>query len=371
MLQAQHVHIIAFDVPSPPDYGGVIEVYYKIESLVKAGIKVHLHSFIYGRQVSKRLAEMCEQVHYYPRKLNPLKLLDSKPFIVVTRSDESLLRNLVKDDYPIIFEGLHTCFFLAHPMLRERKKVVRLHNIEHEYYNGLAALEQRRLKKWYFNREAKRLDFFERVLDFADIIACISEGDFSNYRQLFGSKVHYLPCFHGNKEIRTEVGTEKFLLYHGNLSINENVVSVDFLMTVFGNKTYKIVIAGKHPSKQLEKQLSIYPNFKLVKNPNNAEMSRLLKTAHIHLLPFQIQCGAKIKLVNALFNGKFIITNSKGYDNTLNTISYANTEKEWLEVANRMYGMEFSTQDMEDKTAFLNKTFNNELNIQKLIALCS
>ncbi|MBX7225722.1 MAG: hypothetical protein K1X55_06810 [Chitinophagales bacterium] len=142
MLQEQHVHIIAFDVPSPPDYGGVIEIYYKIACLVNAGVKVHLHSFIYGRQVSKRLAEMCEQVYYYPRKLHPLKLLDAKPFIVATRSDETLLRNLVKDDYPIIFEGIHTCFFLAHPMLRERKKLVRLHNIEHDYYSSLAALEK-------------------------------------------------------------------------------------------------------------------------------------------------------------------------------------------------------------------------------------
>ncbi len=38
-----HLHIIAFDIPFPPDYGGVIDVYYKIKTLSEAGVRIHLH----------------------------------------------------------------------------------------------------------------------------------------------------------------------------------------------------------------------------------------------------------------------------------------------------------------------------------------
>ncbi|MBX7225717.1 MAG: glycosyltransferase [Chitinophagales bacterium] len=367
MLQEQHVHIIAFDVPSPPDYGGVIEIYYKIACLVNAGVKVHLHSFIYGRQVSKRLAEMCEQVYYYPRKLHPLKLLDAKPFIVATRSDETLLRNLVKDDYPIIFEGIHTCFFLAHPMLRERKKLVRLHNIEHDYYSSLAALEKNLFRRWYFRREAKRLAFFEDVLGFADIIACISEADKHYYLSKYGKKVHYIPCFHANKEILPTKEEASFFLYHGNLSVNENRASVEFLLDTLGNEPYKIIIAGKNPSKHLVAKIGQYPNVELRKNPNQEEMLHLLRTAHIHLLPFQIQCGAKIKLVNALYSGKFIITNTT--ENTgLSTVFYANTHEQWKDMIKQVYPMKYSSLHEKERMEYLRR-YDNQKNTQALISL--
>ena len=41
----KHLNIIAFDNPYPPIYGGVIDVYYKINELAKLGIKIHLHYF--------------------------------------------------------------------------------------------------------------------------------------------------------------------------------------------------------------------------------------------------------------------------------------------------------------------------------------
>ncbi|MEI7802398.1 MAG: mannosyltransferase, partial [Bacteroidota bacterium] len=42
------LHIISFNVPYPPDYGGVIDVYYKIKALKEAGVKIHLHCYEYG-----------------------------------------------------------------------------------------------------------------------------------------------------------------------------------------------------------------------------------------------------------------------------------------------------------------------------------
>ena len=38
-----------------------------------------------------------------------------------------------------------------------------------------------------------------------------------------GEKVHYLPAFHAHKEVESLVGSNNYALYHGNLSVNENI----------------------------------------------------------------------------------------------------------------------------------------------------
>ena len=47
MLKA--INIISFDVPFPANYGGVIDVLYKLKYFHQKGIEVHLHCFEYGR----------------------------------------------------------------------------------------------------------------------------------------------------------------------------------------------------------------------------------------------------------------------------------------------------------------------------------
>ena len=62
------LHVVAFDIPYPPDYGGVIDVYYKLIALQKKGIKISLHCYEYGRQHREELTKICSEVFYYPRK---------------------------------------------------------------------------------------------------------------------------------------------------------------------------------------------------------------------------------------------------------------------------------------------------------------
>ena len=46
----KHLHIVSFDVPWPANYGGVIDVFYKVKALSAKGIRIHLHAFEYGRE---------------------------------------------------------------------------------------------------------------------------------------------------------------------------------------------------------------------------------------------------------------------------------------------------------------------------------
>ena len=128
------VHLVSFNVPYPPDYGGVMDVFYKITSLKKQGIGVILHCFTYGRSRSRTLENECLRVYYYHRNLNLFYLIRKRPFIVLSRENKKLLENLKADNHPVIFEGLHTTAYLGEPSLEGRMTMVRTHNIEHLYY---------------------------------------------------------------------------------------------------------------------------------------------------------------------------------------------------------------------------------------------
>jgi len=72
-LRELDLHIVAFDVPFPADYGGVIDVFYKAKSLNDLGLRIALHVFDYGRGRQAGLEKIAAEVHYYPRKNNLLK----------------------------------------------------------------------------------------------------------------------------------------------------------------------------------------------------------------------------------------------------------------------------------------------------------
>ncbi|MBK6399036.1 MAG: hypothetical protein IPF75_12445 [Bacteroidetes bacterium] len=92
-MSSDHLHIISFDVPYPADYGGVIDVFFKLKALHEAGIKITLHCFEYGRTEQKELEKYCKKVYYYPRKNSRSLLFNTLPYIVLTRSSDQLKKD--------------------------------------------------------------------------------------------------------------------------------------------------------------------------------------------------------------------------------------------------------------------------------------
>ena len=144
-------------MPFPANYGGVIDVYYKLKALHSLGVKITLHCFEYGRERSLELNKVCKEVHYYKRNIYKNPYSGNLPYIISTRNNSELLEKLLQDQHPILFEGLHTTFYLNHPSLASRTKFVRTHNIEFEYYRNLEAVESNYLKKLFFKKETERL----------------------------------------------------------------------------------------------------------------------------------------------------------------------------------------------------------------------
>ena len=297
-------------MPYPPDYGGVIDVFYRIKALHSLGVQIKLHCFTYGRAQAAELEKYCVEVHYYQRRLYRSLLFKKEPFISVSRQSSELLENLKRDNSPILFEGLHSCHHLKDPALANRKKMIRMHNVEHLYYAGLAQVEKNPFKRWYFLTEARKLKHFELILDKAAVVFAISHSDQKYFFHRHSNAV-YLPAFHANEEFTAPIDRQSFAFYHGNLGVGENNEACLYLCDkIFPGLPFKLIIAGNNPSSELRKICENLPNVDLRTNLSPEEIRGMVQAAQLNILPTFQSTGIKLKLLYALFNGGQILVNS-------------------------------------------------------------
>jgi hypothetical protein len=374
-----HLHIVSFDLPYPPDYGGVIDVYYKIRFLHEAGVKVHLHYFRYGKErcdeASCRtgLERYCESVNAYPRKTGWRSFFSMKPYIVYSRRSEGLITNLLADDHPILFEGLHTCYYLDDPRLKGRRLVYRESNIEHEYYRHLASAERSWIKKLYFIVESAKLKRFQQALRHATVMLTVSQSDSDYLRQQFpGMEVTNIPSFHRDNEVTSVPGNGGYILYQGNLSVPENVAAAEYLLEkIWQPGLPALVIAGKDPAERLKRMAAKHTNVQIIANPDDDTMFGLLRDAHINILLTFQPTGLKLKLLNALFNGRFCLTNRAMLTGTgLQTLcTIAGSPKEFREEIVRLSGLSFTEADKAARRELLLRNYSNAVNGEMILKM--
>ncbi len=370
-MSDKHLHIISFNVPYPANYGGVIDVFYKAKALAGAGVKVHLHCFEYDRKRAPELEQLFHSVDYYKRNISKKYLFKRYPYIIETRNSARLVENLLKDDYPILMEGIHTSMLLLEKRLKNRKRLVRTHNIEHDYYTNLSRAETDPFKKYYFYTEAGKLKKFEKVLASADHLVAISQKDFQHFSKRF-KNVSYIPAFHPHKKVESLTGQGSYVLYHGNLSVPENSDVVRFLLTeVFNDLNIPVIIAGLNPSRTLQNMAGELSNVKLVANPNDENLKNLIKQAHVNISITGQATGMKLKLLNALYNGRFCVVNDKMLSgNGLDVLcEVANDVRSIKKQIVRLMQREFTLEMKDSREATLTKLYNNGNNVARLIEL--
>lgn len=317
------------DVPFPPDYGGAIDIFYRLKALYELGWKIHLHCFEYGRGKQKELEKYTEKVTYYRRKRTVTDWLNKLPFIVQTRRPKELILNLEKEDGAILFEGLHTTFFLADDRLKNRHKIVRTHNIEHEYYRKLATSTKGWKKRFYLS-EAKKLEKYEPILAKANQILAINTKD-ATYFKKWNKNVSLLPPCFPKTELKELKKTENYVLFHGNLSVEENIRAVRWLIkNVFPIRGIELKVAGRNPSKKLKEELNSVGAL-LIANPSETTMGELISNARVHTLFSDQSTGVKLKLMYALQSSGHVIVNpTMLYGTDLqNYCTVVNSPKEW------------------------------------------
>lgn len=364
------MHIIDFTVPYPADYGGVIDLFWKLPALQQQGVHIHLHCFDYGRGRQAALQQYCAEVNYYDRSKFSLSSL---PSIVATRKNEELLQRLLQDNYPIFMEGIQSTYLLQDERFTQRRKFVRVHNVEYQYYHELYKSASGLIDKIYFARESNLLKKYEhKIATKATAYWSVTEKDAVTYRTEFNCKnIDHLPLFLPNNwEVTGKPGIGNYCLYQGDLSVPANAKAVEWLVKeVFSTVEIPFVVAGKNPSKKLEDLLHKQNHTCLVPNPSLADLQDVVAKAHINILPSFSSSGIKLKLLQALYQGRHCLVNQPTIEGSgLDSFcELANTAKEMQEKLTWLYTQPYSEEQAEQRLNTLPSLFNNTANAQQMV----
>lgn len=316
-MQKKELHIVSFDNPFPPNYGGAIEVFYKIKALHEIGYTIYLHCFVNSiPQQTPELDAIVSEVYFYKNSHNLFYLFSKIPFSVLTRNNKELLNNLKKNKAPILYEGLKTAYSFEDKELKNRIKVVRLHNLEQDYFKGISVSENNWIKKGLYFLESKKYERYESKLQHFDRVLALSK--FEN--EYINSKFHnssYIPVFHGNEEVEIVEGLGKYALYHGDLRTSDNRKVAKYLIEVFKEMDYKLVIASGSKEKFVRKLIGNTQNIEFVFLKDFEMLKQLLGEAHINLILSFQRSGTKLKLLNSLFRSRFCIINENIIDDEI------------------------------------------------------
>lgn len=370
-MKNNKLHIVSLDVPYPADYGGAIDIFYRIKALHELGYEITLHVFEYGRGKQIELDKYATVI-YYKRKRSLISAFSTRPFIVQSRKSNELLRNLLKDKAPILFEGLHTTWYLENKEIRERKTIVRTHNIEHEYYIGLKK-NSSYFKKLFFKREARKLEKYQDHLKHATFILAIKESD-AEHLSKYNPNVYVLPA--SIPEIKGKfTKVQRYALFHGNLSVPENEKAAIWIIQTLKSvldPTFPLRIAGKNPGKKL-KLLCKQEEIELISNPSEERLFNLIQEAQIHVLYTSVPSGIKLKLLNCLHSTGHILVNSEMVTGT-SIEQFCTVAPDSKSYKRHFIGLQntmLSEDEFEERADFIFRNFNNKKNCKTIRDLLS
>ena len=365
MPNSNQLHIVSFNIPYPPNYGGIIDVFYKIKELHQLGIKIYLHCFEYDRPQQKELEKYCEKVFYYKRASKAKSVFSAIPYIIKNRENQFLTDQLKKIEAPILFEGLHTTFPLTKTTFNS-KIYIRAHNIEHDYFKGLAKSETNVFKKIFYLIESFKLKKYEPILNKVAGVFSISPFEQEYFTSKYGKKCRYISAFHNAKYLENQETKGGFILFHGDLRISDNIKAALFLINVYKNSSFKLVIASSNKSSIIN-EINKHKNISFETIDTKKELESLFREAHINTLVTFQKTGIKLKLLNALYQGKFIIANTKMIADTglENLCELANTKEQMLQKTRFLFSKEFSETEIEKRKEQL-KSFSPSLSAKKI-----
>lgn len=345
-MHGKAIQIVSFDNPYPPNFGGVIDVFYKIKALNELGVKVYLHAYYDDRTDISGLKPYCENITLYKRNKSFMNFFSLLPYAINTRFSENLIKNLKRNVAPILFETIKTTSVLKKSDFNH-KIAVRCHNIEHNYSWGLFKSETSILKKLAYLIEGTKFKICEPILKKADLLFSLSEYEYNYYNKTFENKSVFLPVFQENTKLEGEEGFGKYALYHGDLTTPDNIKSALFIIDVFKELNQSLIIASSISNNQIINEVNNYKNisFKLINKQTELEL--LIKNAHVNTLFSFQRSGTKLKVFNALYKGKHCIVNNKMIDDLsiLQLCEVAESKAEYKISVNKLFETKYIKTD--------------------------
>lgn len=367
-MRGKQLHIICFDNPYPPIYGGVIDVFYKIKALHDLGVKIKLHCFVNAIPTdTKVLKSITENCYFYKRNKSLLNIFAAKPFSVASRTHPALCENLIEDKSTILFEGLQSTSVVNATCFKDRSLFLRLHNMENNYYKGLLLSEKNIFKKILYGIESYKYEKYLEILAEFDCVFTLSKFETEAVNKLYHN-AKYLPVFHGNTNVAELSEFGEYAFYNGDLRISDNKKAADFLIDVFQSvDNYLLIIASSIPNPALKERCKKLKNVQYLLIKDHDHLLQLSQKAHINvMLSFQ-ESGTKLKAVNALFQSRHCIINENMIDDKrLRSLCVlAETKSEYIAAIEKLKFLPYD--ERERRVSILSDVLDDKKNAEKLV----
>lgn len=324
----------------PPNTGGRIGVFKRLEQLYSKGNEIYLF-YPYDNdsdvQAERELSKYCKEVFAYQRKISFRTLMKSLryPYTIASRDIKELQRDIAdcieKNNIDLInVDFPHMCVNLFGTVKNHDIPIVlNQHNIEWKFYREVAHSNKNILKKFLYFADSFRLKRYEerlsKKINFSGI-TFVSDSDMEYYAQWIGNKekLRLIPVgadipSQGNKF--TKKSSEKAIVFVGKMSAAPNEdAAVWFVSKILPRiltefPDLKFYIVGKDPTKQVLK----LANRNVVVTGMVESLDDYYNIADLVVLPLRHGEGVKVKLLEAMSYVKPVVTTSVGSQGILHS----------------------------------------------------
>ncbi|WP_175400847.1 glycosyltransferase [Clostridium pasteurianum] len=329
-----NIIFISMELPYPANSGGRIYTWERLKQIQKHSNNIFLYTLAENSEKVEleKIKEVCSEVNIYRRenKYKNAILNLFKPYSVVSRYNknmyydiEKIIASEKKVDLIIIDipEMILNC-----PVNNNIPKIITQHNIEFKVFQSIYKNSKNYIHKAIFYIEYIKMKRFEDKIYKSNLIngfTFISEKDAEVFQNMYNIKRYnitpqgYDVDFNNEKKITINDGC-KIILFTGKMNYQPNVQAVEWFCTnIFPHikekvKNLKFYIVGKKPTDEVKK----LANDDIIVTGEVESVEPYIHKADLVVIPLKSGGGVKIKLFEALGNGKIVVTTSKGIEGT-------------------------------------------------------
>ena len=240
----------------------------------------------------------------------------------------------------IVFEGLHLSVYASHlQMSTSTPFIMRSHNVESELWERRSKKESNFLKKIYTFYLSNKINNYEiNSFHLYKYFISISQRDLALYKQKgLAAKTFVLPYTLEDPFLEVPLKDENSIFFIGSFDWLPNYEGIKwFIENVWAEINlqfphWTFYIAGRNMN--VNESIFYKNGIKILGEIK--DVTQLMRDYNIMIVPLFSGSGIRIKIIEALFHAKTIISTSLGaegvYDSSSSDIIIANTKNEFIE----------------------------------------
>lgn len=313
------IAVVSGFIPSPPIFGGAIDVWERIKGLTSLGHEVDLVVTEKVNPTQKQIEEIAKHTRhfFFTRRKNQIHQLFSElPLQFLSR--KGLASIDINHTYDLVILESEFCWSITlNKSISYKNIVVRVHNIESHYFKMLGKSSNSLRQKIYYKLETSKIKHLSAlVFDKADKLWFISKDDLSAVNLL--NKSVFMPFPINDKIVVPTEKTGNNVVFMGSLFMQNNTFGLDWylknihplLIAEIPDYHFYIVGSLKEEDKEIQEKYSHLPQVTFVVNAPC--LKQYYQLAKVFVNPMFHGSGVKVKSVNALINGVPLVSTSVG-----------------------------------------------------------